>query len=71
MKVHQEWLIDESCEDDDIGYFFSRNYGGVASVTLLNDGTLVFDGYHRKVVISNIGTENECVVIENAADLVL
>jgi hypothetical protein len=69
-KVHQDWLIDESCEDD-IGYFFSRNYVSAASITLLNDGTLVFDGYHRKVVIKNIGTEREHVVIEKAADLVL
>ncbi|NCW09666.1 MAG: hypothetical protein EBW40_07955 [Gammaproteobacteria bacterium] len=73
MNVHQEWMIDDSTSDDDIGigYFFSRNYGSAASVTLYHDGTLVFDGYHRKMVIKNIGTEREQVVIENAADLVL
>ena len=71
MATKKQWMIDESCDNDDIGYFFSRNYGSCASVSLLRDGTLVFDGYCRKVVIKNIGTEREQVVIENAADLVI
>lgn len=70
-KIHQEWMIDESCDESEIGYFFSRNYGSCANVTLLHDGTLVFDGFQRKIVIKNIGTEREQVVIENAADLVV
>lgn len=67
-KVHQEWVVDESSEPNDIGYWFSRNYGSCAGVTLHADGSLVFDGLCHKVIIRNIGTENEQVVIENTTD---
>lgn len=70
-KVHQEWIKDEFSDEGEVGYFFDRNYSGGASVTLDNDGTLVFSGYNREVVIKNIGTKNEQVVVKNAADLVV
>lgn len=68
-NVHQEWVVDESCDQNDIGYWFSRNYGSCAGVTLQADGSLVFDGLRHKVIIRNIGTENEQVMTENVLDL--
>lgn len=71
-EIHREWMVDDSCDPDTgVGYYFSRNYGSCAEVILLHDGTLVFDGLVRKVMIKNIGTENEQVVVEKGADLIV
>lgn len=73
MKTqHTHWNADEGNDDDSvIRYFFDRNYSGGASVTLDHSGSLVFEGYNHSVVIENIGTKNERVIIKNAADLVV
>lgn len=70
-QVHKQWISDDFNDEGDVGYFFHRNYSGAAHVTLSNDGSLVFEGYNRKVVIKNIGSRDEKVIIENAADLVI
>ena len=70
-KNHTEWMKEDGFSEDDIGYFFHRNYSGAANVTLDHEGSLVFEGYNHSVVIENIGTKDERVIIKNAADLVV
>lgn len=70
-KEHKEWMLCEFSDEGQIGYFFHRNYSSAASVTLHEDGSLVFEGYNHSVVIENVGKKNERVVIKNAADLVV
>ena len=70
-KDHTAWTKDDFSDESEIGYFFDRNYSGGASVTLDHSGSIVFEGYKHSVVIENIGTKDERVVIKNAADLVV
>lgn len=71
-KSHTQWHIDEVNDGElEIAYFFDRDYSGGASVTLDHEGSLVFEGYNHSVVIENIGTKDERVIIKNAADLVV
>lgn len=72
MATKKQWIESDFNEPGETTYFFHRNYGGgVAHVTLDCDGSIVFEGYQRKVTIRNIGTSKEQVVIEKAADLVV
>lgn len=67
------WVQSNFQEENEVLYFFHpvEGGGGQAYVSISNDGTIEFSGYHRKVVIKNIATENEKVVIEAAADVVV
>lgn len=71
MSKNNQWLISDFNEPGETTYFFHRNYSGAACLTMDVDGSIVFEGYQRKVIIRNIGTDKEEVVIENAADLVV
>jgi hypothetical protein len=72
MTKTKTTMADENCEfHDEVGFFWHRNYNSVANVTLLADGTLVFSGSNYNLEIQNIGTDQEKVVVKNAADLVL
>jgi hypothetical protein len=71
MATNKQWIVSDYNEPGETTYFFHRNYSGVAHVTLDTDGSIVFEGYQRKVIIRNIGTLKEQVVIEKAADLVV
>lgn len=53
-------------------YFFhpADGGGGQAWIALCEDGTVEFGG-HRDMIIKNIGTIDECVVIERASPLVV
>ena len=63
-QVHKVWMKDDFSEQGDIGYFFHRNYSGAASITLSDDGSLVFEGHNHKVVIKNIGSRDEKVSVK-------
>ena len=52
-------------------YFFHPADGGCQSwVALSEDGTVGFKGNHE-IAIRNVGTDDEDVVVKNAADLVI
>ena len=53
-------------------YFFhpADGGGGQAWIALCEDGTVEFSG-NRDLTIRNIGTDEECVVIEKSSPLVV
>lgn len=67
-----QWIKNHFDEDDEVSYFFHRPVGGgaVACVSLEGD-KIVFNGYNHQIVIENIGTSRERLVVKNAADLVV
>jgi hypothetical protein len=48
---------------DERGFTWFINHQGKATVTLLSDGTLEFSGVSRKILIENIGTEDETITV--------
>jgi hypothetical protein len=68
-----KWVIsDIQVNEGETLYFFHPvdGGGGQAWIALGEDGTVEFSG-NRELVISNIGTAKEKVVVKNAADLVV
>jgi hypothetical protein len=52
-------------------FYFHPDDGGCQSwVVLSEDGTVEFKG-NREIAIRNVGTDDEDVVVKNAADLVI
>jgi hypothetical protein len=71
MAKSKQWIKSDFNEPGETTYFFHRGCGGVAHVTLDTDGSIVFEGYQRRVIIRNIGTLKEQVVIGQAVDMVV
>jgi len=67
-----KWIRSDFEDEGETLYFFHPvdGGGGQAWIALCEDGTVEFSG-NRDLTIKNIGTDEECVVIEQASPLVV
>jgi hypothetical protein len=69
-RMNGQWIQSDFEDKGEILYFFHGKNGRQAYLAMNSDGTVEFRGC-KEIIIKNIGSNREKIVVKNGADLVV